>query len=145
MYLRSHLDLATLQRLRRNKPLTALDLSELERILEESGAGTQEDLARARTEGLAHFVRSLVGLDRTAVEEALSEFIAGATFNASQLDFLAVLTTQLSENGSVDIGALYNSLYSELAPTGPEELFGDATFDQLELVLKSFDEGLKVG
>ncbi|MCQ9163912.1 DEAD/DEAH box helicase family protein [Arthrobacter sp. STN4] len=145
MYLRSHLDLATLQRLRRNKPLTPLDLAELERILEESGAGTQEDLARARTEGLAHFVRSLVGLDRSAVEEALSEFIAGATFNAAQLDFLAVLTTQLSENGSVDIGALYDSPYSELAPTGPDELFGDDVLDRLELVLRSFDEGLKVG
>lgn len=145
MYLRSHLDLATLQRLRRNKPLTDLDLSELERILVESGAGTQEDLARARSEGLAHFVRSLVGLDRAAVEDALSEFIARATFNASQLDFLTVLTTQLSENGSVSIGALYESPYSELAPTGPDELFGDAIFDRLELVLKSFDEGLKVG
>lgn len=145
MYLRSHLDLATLQRLRRNKPLTPLDLSELERILEESGAGTPEDLARARTEGLAHFVRSLVGLDRSAVEEALSEFIAGATFNAAQLDFLTVLTTQLSENGSVDIGALYDSPYSEMAPTGPDELFGDDVLDRLEVVLKSFDEGLKVG
>ncbi|WP_237762459.1 type I restriction endonuclease subunit R [Arthrobacter sp. ERGS1:01] len=145
MYLRSHLDLATLQRLRRNKPLTPLDLTELERILEESGAGTPEDLARARTEGLAHFVRSLVGLDRAAVEEALSEFIAGANFNAAQLDFLAVLTTQLSENGFVSIGALYESPYSELAPTGPDELFGDTMFDRLELVLRSFDEGLKVG
>lgn len=145
MYLRAHLDLATLQRLRRNKPLTPLDLSELERILEESGAGTPEDLARARAEGLAHFVRSLVGLDRAAVEEALSDFIAGATLNAAQLDFLAVLTTQLSENGSVDIGALYDSPYSELAPTGPDELFGDEVLDRLELVLRSFDEGLKVG
>lgn len=144
-YLRSHLDLATLQRLRRNKPLTELDLAELERILAESGAGTAEDLARARSEGVAHFVRSLVGLDRAAVEEALSEFIAGSTLNAAQLDFLSVLTTQLSENGSVPIGALYKAPYSELAPTGPDDLFGDAAFDRLELVLRSFDDGLKVG
>ncbi len=144
MYLRSHLNLTTLQRLRRNKPLTPLDLSELERILVESGVGTPEDLDRARSEGLAHFVRSLVGLDRSAVEEALSDFIADATFSASQLDFLAVLTTQLSENGSVGIGALYVSPYSELAPTGPDELFGNEGLDRLELVLRAFDDGLKV-
>lgn len=144
MYLRSHLDLATLQRLRRNKQLTPLDLTELERILEESGAGTPEDLKRVRNEGLTRFVRSLIGLDRSAVEEALSGFIAGSTLNAAQLDFLRVLTTQLTENGSVPIGALYESPYSELAPTGPEELFGDETFDRLELVLRSFDEGLEV-
>lgn len=144
-YLRAHLDLATLQRLRRNKPLTDLDLTELERILESSGAGTSEDLARARSEGLARFVRSLVGLDRSAVEEALSEFIAGSVLTAAQLDFLGVLTTQLTENGSVPIGTLYESPYSELAPTGPDELFGYASFDRLELVLQSFDHGLLVG
>ncbi|WP_125610524.1 DEAD/DEAH box helicase family protein [Specibacter cremeus] len=144
-YLRAHLDLATIQRLRRNKPLTALDLAELERILQESGAGSDEDLARARSEGLAHFVRSLVGLDRAAVEDALSEFISNSTLNAAQLDFLGVLTTQLSENGHVPIGALYASPYSELAPTGPDDLFGVERLDRLERVLKSFDDGLLVG
>ena len=144
-YLRAHLDLATLQRLRRNKPLTEMDLTELERILQSSGAGTEEDLTRAREEGLSHFVRSLVGLDRSAVEEALSEFISGSVLTAAQLDFLKVLTTQLTENGSVPIGALYESPYSELAPTGSDELFGDDRLDRLELVLRTFDDGLMVG
>lgn len=37
-----------------------------------SGAGTDEDLERASAEGLGLFVRSLLGLDPQAVQEALS-------------------------------------------------------------------------
>ncbi|MDJ0355063.1 DEAD/DEAH box helicase family protein [Paenarthrobacter sp. PH39-S1] len=144
-YLRGQLDLAAIQRLRRNKPLTELDLAELERILTDCGAGSDEDLARARQEGLAGFVRSLVGLDRAAVEETLSEFIGDSTLTAGQLDFLNLLVVQLCENGSVSMDALYVSPYSELAPTGPDDLFGDTRFDQLERVLRSFDSPFKVG
>ena len=50
------------RKLRMNKPLTAADLAEVERMLAESGGGP-EDIARARqvAEGLGLFVRSLVG------------------------------------------------------------------------------------
>ncbi|WP_434621651.1 type I restriction-modification enzyme R subunit C-terminal domain-containing protein [Arthrobacter sp. A5] len=134
-----------MQRLRRNKPLTELDLAELERSLTDCGAGSEEDLARARQEGLAGFVRSLVGLDRAAVEETRSEFIGDSTLTAGQLDFLNLLVVQLCENGSVSMDALYVSPYSELAPAGPDDLFGDTRFDQLERVLRSFDSPFKVG
>ena len=47
---------------RRTLELTETDLSELERILIESGAGDPEDIARAKVEsqGLGLFVRGLV-------------------------------------------------------------------------------------
>ena len=41
LYLADHQDHATIQRLRRNKQLTALDLSELERILLKAASGDQ--------------------------------------------------------------------------------------------------------
>ena len=59
--------------LRRNQPLAAEDLAEFERILVESGAGSADDLNRARDEahGLGRFVRSLVG-GREAATQAPS-------------------------------------------------------------------------
>lgn len=44
---------------RRNLPLTAADLAELERMLSQSGAGSPQDLQRANEEsqGLGLFVR----------------------------------------------------------------------------------------
>ncbi len=145
LYLAAHQDHATIQRLRRNKQLTALDLSELERILLESGLGSREDLDRAATEGLGLYVRSLVGLDRDAVEEALAEFVAGTTLTAQQLDFLQVLTSHLVENGKVAPAALFDSPYNELAPSGPDILFGDDRVVKLFGILRSIEDRARVG
>jgi type I restriction enzyme, R subunit len=70
-------------KLHRNEPLTHTDLSELERIFTESGVGTAEELERIRAEeGLGLFVRSLVGLDRTAAKQAFDGFIKGRSLRA---------------------------------------------------------------
>lgn len=66
----SHL---SLQRLRRNQPLTPSDLEELERMLVEAG-GTTEVIAQAaeKNHGLGIFIRSLIGLDRETATQAFS-------------------------------------------------------------------------
>ena len=46
-HLRQHLDHVAVAKLRMNRPLTASDLAELERLLAESGAVAPEDVARA--------------------------------------------------------------------------------------------------
>ena len=55
-----------------NEPLTVTDLSELERMLSESGIGSVEDVPNAKeaNHGLGLFVRSLIGLDREAAKKA---------------------------------------------------------------------------
>ena len=65
-FLRAHQDHIAIHKLRLNKALTAADLTELERMLVESGVGAAEEIGRAKSEpqGLGLFVRSLVGMDR---------------------------------------------------------------------------------
>jgi type I restriction enzyme R subunit len=77
VFLAEHRDHVAIQRLHRNQPLTATDLAEFERILIQSGIGTPEHLYRARVEndGFGLFIRSLVGLDRTAAVDAMNFFV----------------------------------------------------------------------
>jgi type I restriction enzyme R subunit len=64
-FLKAHENHVSLQRLRRNQPLTPSDLGELELMLIAAG-GSKEliDQAVKKCHGLGIFIRSLVGLDR---------------------------------------------------------------------------------
>jgi type I restriction enzyme R subunit len=65
VFLRAHQNHVAVQKLRMNRAPTATDLEELERILAESGVGGVNEInqAKAESQGLGLFVRSLVGLD----------------------------------------------------------------------------------
>jgi type I restriction enzyme, R subunit len=138
-YLRAHSDHVALQKLRRNRPLTQTDLDELDRMLTEAGLGEPADLARARTEGdgLGAFIRSLIGLDRDAATDALSEFVNGRTLTADQHDFVALVVEHLTANGAMDVGLLYEPPFTSVAAGGPESLFPDADVDALIAVIRA--------
>lgn len=137
-FLQAHLDHVAIQKLRRNRPLTVTDLDELERMLVESGVGTQEDIERAKEEahGLGAFIRSLVGLEREAVQDVLASFLRGRTLSANQQEFVNMLIEHLTEHGTMDAGRLYESPFIDLAPSGPEVLFGSEAVDALVAVIE---------
>nr|WP_239520747.1 DEAD/DEAH box helicase family protein [Blastococcus saxobsidens] len=136
-YLRQHENHLALRRLRNNHQLTDSDLVALEEMLLASGAGTREDLDRAReaAEGLGLFVRSLVGLDRQAAEAAFAEFSRGAGFTANQLRFVQLIVEHLTSNGVMEPGRLFESPFSDAAPHGPQALFDDDQVNGIVAVL----------
>jgi type I restriction enzyme R subunit len=123
-FLKQHEDHITIRRLRRNEPLTAQDLSELERIFIEESVATDEDLARIRDQGgLGLFIRSLVGLERDAVQQAFAEFLAGRTLTANQIEFMNLIIDQLTEQGTMEPGRLYESPFTDFSDQGVVGVF----------------------
>lgn len=138
-FLREHLDHVVIAKLRMNQPLTVTDLSELERVLTESGAAPLDDIRRAagHAQGLGLFVRSLVGMDRSAAKEALAGFITGKTFTANQLEFINLVVDHLTEHGVMEPARLYESPFTDLSPHGPDGLFQPREMDDLIRMLES--------
>jgi type I restriction enzyme R subunit len=136
-FLRAHQDHVAIRKLRMNRPLTATDLAELERMLVESGVGAEEDVRRAAEEsaGLGLFVRSLVGMDRGAAKDALASFLSGRTLAANQIEFVNLVVDHLTEHGVMDAARLYESPFTDLTPRGPDGLFTPDEVDRLVEVI----------
>ena len=141
-FLRAHQDHIAIHKLRMNKPLTATDLAELERILVESGIGGADDIRRAANEshGLGLFVRSLIGLDCGAAKEALAGFLNGKTLSSNQIEFVNLIVNRLTERGVIEPAMLYESPFTDLTPSGPEGLFDATEIDELIATLAAVKE-----
>ena len=136
-FLRAHANHLTIEKLRKNKPLTATDLAELERMLVDSGLGGPKDVQRAAHEyqGLGLFVRSLVGMDRGAAKDAMATFIIGQPMTANQIEFVNLVVDHLTEYSFMTPERLYESPFTDLTPRGPDALFSAAQIDGLIRVL----------
>jgi type I restriction enzyme R subunit len=112
-YLKEHEDHVALQRLRRNKQLTDDDLASLGDMLVASGGDQQIDLAwvTERAGALGPFIRSLVGLDRDAVNEAFANYLDRNKFSVEQVRFVSLIVDELTANGIMEPARLYESPY----------------------------------
>jgi type I restriction enzyme, R subunit len=136
-FLREHSDNLAFVKLRKNLPITATDLAELERILLEQASGDKELVAKAREEanGLGLFVRSLVGLEREAANEAMAKFLNDANATAKQITFVRLIVDQLTQDGAMSDARLYESPFTDVAATGPNSVFAPAQVTQLFAVM----------
>lgn len=140
VFLRAHEDRLALHKLRRNQPLTATDLAELEALLHEAG-GSDSDIERARTlhASLPMFIRSLVGLDREAAMIAFADLIAAGTTSASQLQFINEIVQHLTEHGAMPAARLYESPFTDIHAQGPDGVFDAQRVERLFSTLHQFD------
>lgn len=126
-------------KLRRNEPLTATDLAELERIFMEAGVD-EASLGTLRHDGgLGRFVRSLVGLDREAAKRAFDGFLEGRRLTADQLEFLDLVIEHLTARGLMDPRLLYESPFTDFDCNGVEGVFGSADAARLVQVLREVE------
>jgi type I restriction enzyme R subunit len=132
-FIDEHRDLLAIEKLHRNRPITATDLAELQRVLVEGGVGTDDDLGRAVEEAgsFGIFIRGLVGLDRTAAKEAFTEFLDDKRYTANQIEFVNLVIDHLTEHGTIEARRFYESPFTDLSPTGPDAIFEATDVDRL--------------
>ncbi|MFC3169581.1 type I restriction-modification enzyme R subunit C-terminal domain-containing protein [Paracoccus fontiphilus] len=148
-FMAQHEDHIALRKLRTGKPLTLLDLEELERMLLEAGVGSPSEISLAKTmeaaqvRGFGVFLRALVGLERGAVQEHFADFIADGK-SADQIEFVGMVIEHLCRSGVVDPGLLYDSPFTDQAPDGPDSVFSGAEVENFLEHVRSINRTAEV-
>jgi type I restriction enzyme R subunit len=137
-YLRQHKDHIVIAKLRKNLPITAADLAELERIMLEQAGGDHVlvEQLKSETDGLGLFVRSLVGLELEAANAAMSKFLSDSSATKNQIAFVRMIVQQLTHDGAIIKRRLYESPFTDLAAAGPESVFATAKVTELFAVIE---------
>jgi len=99
-------------------------------------------IARAAEEanGLGLFIRSLVGLERSTAKALFAHFLTEGTHSATQIRFINEIINELTSRGVMDPARLYDPPFSDLAPTGPEDLFSEEEIGNLCNLLHEISE-----
>lgn len=133
-YIKEHEDHLTIQKLKRNKPVTQTDLEELERILKDaSGVSDDTDYENEvlKSKPLGEFIRELIGLDRAAAVEAFGDFLDANTYSPEQINFVEQIITYLTSNGVLDKSQIFDPPFSDMHPEGAFGFFDDAKVVEL--------------
>ncbi|MDW4572116.1 DEAD/DEAH box helicase family protein [Microbacterium sp. M3] len=131
-----------LHKLRTGRPLTQVDLDQLHEALTSAGGVDAAQLhdAAAGAGGLGRLVRSIVGMERSAIEESLADFVSAPGFTHRQHAFVDLVVQQLTIAGYLDPRRLYEDPFDGVAPEGPDEIFSDAQITDLIARIRRFDD-----
>lgn len=122
-----------------NKPITDLDLKELENILfDNKELGTKEEYIKEYGEQpLGKFIRSIVGLDTQAINESFADFLQAGNLRADQMTFINNIITYLTKNGTIERSILFEPPFTNINDMGLLGVF-DNTYAQK--ILKIIDD-----
>ena len=138
-YLLEHSDSPVIKKIKNLEKINASDLKELERILW-SELGSEEDYKRTtNTKNLAVFIRSLVGLEQSAINEKFGAFLSGNVLNPQQQEFVKTIIDYVRENGNIELTDLANtSPFNEYSIV---DIFGD-NIEILQTIVNTFNNAV---
>ena len=140
-YIRKNKHHITIQKLRSNTPITESELTALEAILfDGQEVGTKEDFVREYGEQpLGVFIRSIVGLDIHAANEAFSNFMQTGNLNADQMTFIKNIISFLERNGTIDKAMLFEPPFTNMNDQGLLGVFDDADAHKVISILDTIN------
>jgi type I restriction enzyme R subunit len=93
-------------------------------LFEGSGCQTQDAFKRALGDKpVGVFVRSILGLDKVAVQEAFSEFLSNGPLNSVQIEFVNDIIKLLTYKGQIDPRMLFEQPFTKFHESGVAGVF----------------------
>ncbi|WP_129135437.1 DEAD/DEAH box helicase family protein [Luteimonas sp. YGD11-2] len=141
-YIRANENHVAIAKLRHNKPLTPIDLEELERFVygaEVVGGRETFEKYYGDERPLAVFIRSLVGLDRNAAKEAFAQFLDANRYGAQQIRFVEMIIDRLTHSGVIEPAQMYEPPFTAIHYEGVDGAFGDADAEAIFQIVSAIN------
>ena len=142
-FIKAHEDHLTISRLKLGLPLTKGDLTQLEQfVYNAQEVSSQEEFKNhfGNDLSLPEFIRSLVGLDHQAVENAFSNYLVGTQYNYNQILFVKMIIEQLTKQGKLEAERLYEAPFTQIHYEGIEGLFSENDIEHIFNKIDSFNQ-----
>lgn len=138
-YLKDYGNNTVIHKLRTNRPMTAFEFQELERIFTHE-LGNAEDYAKAYgEEPFGLLVRKIIHLDRDAAMEAFADFLNNQSLNEQQISFVKRVVEYVVDNGYMEAQDLVkNPRFTR--PQSFTRLFSSQQQMDLVAIVKSIKE-----
>jgi len=136
---------AVLQKIRSGEAVTEADLETLNALVHIQNPNldlnTLKEFYPDSTAGLDKILRTIVGMDKEAIENAFTEFVqqTHTHMNAKQQRFISLLKNHLMRYGMVSIEQLYDAPFTQVHDMGLDGVFSQAQADVIEQFIKQFD------
>lgn len=140
-YIRENKHNLVISKLSSNIPITTQELSLLEKVLfDGSERGTREDYEREFGEApLGIFIRSIVGLDIKAAQDAFATFLSAGNLKADQITFIQNIISYLTKNGTIDPGMLFEPPFTDVNDQGLMGVFDDGASHKIISIIEDIN------
>jgi type I restriction enzyme R subunit len=146
-FIRENKNHITISKLINNIPITSAELTALEQMLFDGDErGTIEAFKKEfGDEPLGVFIRSIIGLDITAAQQAFSEFLSTGNLKADQMTFIQNIITYLTKNGTIQPGMLFEAPFTDINDAGLNGVFDDTAAYKIISIVEHINENAQVG
>jgi type I restriction enzyme R subunit len=141
-FIRENKHQLTISKLVSNQPITAAELKLIEEILFDGDErGTRADFIKEfGEEPLGVFIRSIIGLEVKAAQNAFAEFLQAGSLRADQMTFIQNIITYLTKNGTIEPSMLFEPPFTDMNDQGLMGIFEDSDAHKVISIIEKINE-----
>jgi type I restriction enzyme, R subunit len=146
-FILKHKDALVIKKLSNNEPITVEELTFLENMLfDNDDLGTREDYIKEFGEApLGVFIRSIVGLDIKAAQEAFSELLTTTNLTTDQITFIQKIISFLTKNGTLETEMLFEPPFTDQNQEGLIGIFDDSEASRIIQIVEGINGNAGMG
>lgn len=146
-YVRENQNHITVRKLRTNQPITPEELVALEKLLfEESKIGGREEYNKEfNNMELGKFVRSVVGMDVKAVNDAFGVWLQKTDLRGDQITFIKTIVDHFVQNGMLEKRKLAKSPFTDIHSMGIFGVFEEKEYTDIVRIIDMVNGNAAVG